>query len=68
MANSKNTATSILGIIAIILVIAAAGYYLMNEADDDEVELDIGLVLDGTAPAAVSPLHVTHRPPILFEV
>jgi len=40
---SRNV-TSILGIIAIILVIVAAVYYLSNEADDSELEVDIGLV------------------------
>lgn len=53
MANSKSSATSILGIIAIILVIVAAVYFLMNEADDDTLEIDIGLV-DDEAPRIVA--------------
>ena len=43
--------SSILGIIAVILVIVAAVYYLTNEADDSELEIDIGMVQE-TAPAA----------------
>lgn len=55
MANSKSNATSILGIIALILVIVAAGYYITNRADDDEVEIDIGLV-DEAAPSFLASL------------
>ena len=43
--------SSILGIIAVILVIVAAVYYLTNEADDSELEIDIGMVQE-TPPAA----------------
>jgi hypothetical protein len=44
--------TSILGIIAIILVIVAAVYYLANEADDD-LEIDIGMV-EAMSPAVTA--------------
>jgi hypothetical protein len=36
--------TSILGIIALILVIIAAVYFIADEADDNDIEIDIGFV------------------------
>jgi hypothetical protein len=48
MATGTNNLTSILGIIALIAVIAAAAYYIMNEADDNELEIDIGFVHDAS--------------------
>ncbi|HSM04122.1 MAG TPA: hypothetical protein VK858_05855 [Longimicrobiales bacterium] len=44
MANTTRSITSILGIIALILVIVAAVYFIMNQADDPEIEIDLGLV------------------------
>lgn len=67
MANSKSSTTWILGIVAIILVIAAAAYYLMNEADDNEIEIDIGLVDDEAPRIVVSSRHVDQGSPIVFE-
>jgi len=67
MANSKSSATSILGIIAIILVIAAAAYFLMNEADDDVIQIDIGLVDDEAPRVVVSSRYVDQGSPIVFE-
>jgi hypothetical protein len=49
MSTSSN-ATSILGIIAIILVIVAAAYFLMDEVDDNDLEIDIGLVHEMAGP------------------
>lgn len=66
MANSKSSATSILGIIAIILVIAAA-YYLINETDDNEIEIDIGLVDDESPRLVMSSRHVDSGAPIVLE-
>jgi hypothetical protein len=47
--------SSILGIIAAILVIVAAVYYLTNEADDSELEVDIGMVQETPPPAPALP-------------
>lgn len=67
MGNSKSNVTPILGIIAIILVIVAAAYYLMNEADDDTLEIDIGLVDDEAPRMIVSSRDVDQGSPIVFE-
>lgn len=67
MADSKSNATWILGIIAIILVIVAAGYFLMNEADDDTLEIDIGLVDDEAPRIVVSSRSVDQGAPVVFE-
>lgn len=42
---ANNRAISILGIIALIAVIAAAIYYISNENDND-LEIDIGSLYD----------------------
>lgn len=66
MANSKSSPTTILGIIAIILVIAAAAYFLMNEADDDSLDIEIGLVDDEAPRMVVSSPYADQRSPIVF--
>jgi len=42
MAKTTRSITSILGIIALILVIVAAVYFIMDQADDNEIEIDLG--------------------------
>lgn len=44
MADTTRSITSILGIIALILVIVAAVYFIMNQADEPEIEIDLGAV------------------------
>lgn len=67
MASSKSSATSILGIIAIILVIAAAAYYLINETNDNEIEIDLGLVDDESPRLIVSSRHMGSGAPMVLE-
>jgi glucose uptake protein GlcU len=52
MADTRSM-TSILGIIALILVIIAAVYFIANETDDNAIEIDIGFVEQG-APTPVA--------------
>ena len=53
---STNSSIGILGILAILVVIAAAIYFVVNEADDDELEIDIGMSHDAPA-LVITPAH-----------
>lgn len=50
MAGANRSTTSLLGILAIIVLIAAVVYFVVQEADDDALEIEIGLVQDVGAP------------------
>lgn len=43
MASAKNPFGSVLGVIVIVLAIAVAAYFIMEE-NDSELEIDIGLL------------------------
>lgn len=53
---SSNSSVGILGIIAILVIIAAAIYFVVNQADDDELEIDIGMAHDAPA-LVIAPVH-----------
>lgn len=44
--------TSALGVIALILIIVAAAFYISDQADEPELEMDIGFVQGGMPSAS----------------
>jgi hypothetical protein len=52
---ASNSPTSILRVVALIAVIIAAVYFIFNEADDDELEIEIGLVLQAVPQQVATP-------------
>jgi uncharacterized protein (UPF0333 family) len=52
MADSQKSMVSIVAIIAIVILIGAVIYFIMQESDDSVIEIDIGSAAD--APAWVS--------------
>ncbi len=50
MANDNRTVVSIVAVIAIVILVGLAIFFVMEEVEDDTVDIDIGLV---NSPAVV---------------